>query len=123
MVKDREKARLKYRNSYDPQDYIEFTKSRAVAKKVIEVAKCRSWRKFCGSLSYRSKIGSVWNVFNILNNVGKNDAIPVLKTGNSYSKDHKEKANIFAIHFDKVVSSANYTEKFRSHNESIERGT
>ena len=121
VVKDREKARRKCRNSYDPQHYIDFKKSRTVATKVIKVAIHRSWRTFCGSLSDRSKIGSVWKVINRLNNVGKNDAIPSLKIGDSYSKDHKEKANSFATHFDKVSSSANYPAKFRSHKELLER--
>ena len=49
-----------------------------MATKIINAAKCRSWRKFCGSLSDSSKIGSVWKVSNRLNNVGKNDAIPAL---------------------------------------------
>ncbi len=56
-----------------------------------------------------------------MNNVNKSSSIPALQCNQSFSKDDKEKANIFAHQFEKVSSDSNYTDTFRKHKDSFEK--
>ena len=119
-VKERDKAKRALKIDSPDNEYIEYKRLKAVANKTIKKERRKSWRSFCSSLSHRSKLGSVWKVIRNLNNNNRNDSIPSLKCADELMKTNLEKANLFGQHFSKVSSTANYSEKFRSHKKKIE---
>ena len=120
-IKDREKAKRIMKRSYDFNDVLVFKRAKAVATKVINCARRRSWRKYCSSLSRHTRLGSVWKVIKKMNNVNSNESIPSIKVNGKFSKNNTEKANIFAKHYAKVSSNSNYDNKFKDHKTQFEK--
>ena len=121
-VKYRDKMKRKVRNKFDMASFVEYKRSKAVATKVIKKAKRSSWRSFCSSLSYKTKLGKVWKVIKGINSVNKSQGIPHLKTDDGFTEDNIGKANVLVNHFAKVSSTNNYSDEFKAHKMTFEEG-
>ena len=120
VVKERERAKRALKIDSPHDDFIEYKRLKAIARKTIKSEKRKTWRSFCSSLSNRTKLTRVWNVVKNMNNCNKGDTIPAFEKNGKTANTNLEKANVLGNHFAAVSSTANYTTKFKLHKENFE---
>ena len=119
-VKARDKAKKSLKIDSDDNQFIEYKRLKALCTKTIKTERRHSWRKFCSSISNRTKLTKVWNVIKNINNTDSTESIPEFKTANGPAKTNQEKANVLGKHYSNISSSSNYTPEFRSHKQKFE---
>ena len=84
-----------------------------MVRKTIRQAKRSYWRKFCGSIGSKTKIGEVWVMLRKMGGDRKDWNYPIPSSGNEVAITNKEKAELMVKTFVAVHSSNNLTEEGR----------
>ena len=110
-IKARNRAYKFFFNNPSDENFIEYKKCRAIARRVVRAAKKESWQNFVSKITEDTPASIIWDYIKRLN--GKNFIRPLyLKNGNLIIDDEKEISNKIASHFASVSSDENYSPEF-----------
>ena len=111
-IRNRNKAFKIFNRNINDENYIEFKRTRALARKIIKNAKKNAWKEFISKIN---KDTSVKEIFQYIKRIkGKNSARPIcLLINGNIIDDPKEIADNIAEHFSNVSDDQNYTPAYR----------
>ena len=112
-IRNRNKAFKIFNRNINDENYIEYKRTRALARKIIKNAKKNAWKEFISKIN---KDTSVKEIFQYIKRIkGKNSARPIcLLINGNIIDDPKEIADNIAEHFSNVSDDQNYTPAYRA---------
>lgn len=113
-IKDKKKAFNTFKKYPTQENMIQFKKLRAKARQLIVQGKKQSWQSYVQSINSDTSISDVWQ--KMRNIIGKKFPIRPnnLVIEGISTTDSEEIAEHFATHFERVSSSNNYSDTFKT---------
>ncbi|KAF0709692.1 putative RNA-directed DNA polymerase, partial [Aphis craccivora] len=115
-IKSKKTAFNKFKRTKSQDDFIEFKKRRAQARRTIKDSKTTSWRAYTSSINSKANPKQIWNKIKAFKCINKYDNIQILKNENDtiYSEP-SEIANELGSFFSKASSTESYPLDFQRH--------
>ena len=111
-IYERNRIRNKMNKSKDLDDYVEFKRQNALAKRVIADEARASWETYCGELNNQSKLTSIWNMARRMEGVSSATSIPTLQSEDIKAESNLQKANLLGKTYSQASSTSNYKDEF-----------
>ena len=113
VTRDKKVALNKLKRSALPEDFINYKKKRAVARKIIKAAKKKGWDDYCSSITSKTSSSEVWKkVISISKTKSFRDIPTLIDKAKNCAISNKEKADMFVKSFANVSSNSNYDPEF-----------
>ena len=107
-IKNKKTASRKKFRTGKLEDYIEFKRLRAIARKVVLQAKREHWKKYITSISSETPLGVIWKKVQKINGKFKPQNLPLLLHNGNYTASQVETANVFAERFSEISSGRSF---------------
>lgn len=111
-VRLRNSAQYRWQRSRSLEDLIAHKREKAATQRLIRTKAKESWATFCSNEKEGLKAGYLWKVVRCMANRSSNAGAVNVKVQGSALADDKDKADLFAEHFARMSSDANYREPF-----------
>jgi ribonuclease HI len=111
-IYERNRIRNKMNKSRNLDDYVEFKRQNAIAKRVIADEAKTSWETYCSELNNQSKLSSIWNMARRMEGVASATSIPTLQSEDTKAESNLQKANLLGKIYSQASSTSNYKDEF-----------
>ncbi|KAL4148840.1 hypothetical protein QTP88_002987 [Uroleucon formosanum] len=113
-IKSKKTAFNKFKRTKSQDDFIEFKKRRAQARRTIKDSKTSSWRAYTSSINSKANPKQIWNKIKAFKCINKYDNIQILKNENhTIYSEPSEIANELGSFFSKASSTETYPLEFQ----------
>ncbi|KAL5013417.1 hypothetical protein ScPMuIL_007687, partial [Solemya velum] len=120
-IKNREKARNKYRKTKLNKHLEEYKSKKEIARKKIRTHKTNGWIQFTETLNDKSNSKQIWDKIRRIQSKSS-PQMPILKDeSEKVCASNKEKADLLAKTYSKVNSNNNHSSKFSEHRKNFEK--
>lgn len=111
-IRKRKSALRKFSRCMSEQNYINYKKLKAEARRIIRQSKRESWQSFISSISSKDNIKQVWQKINLLKHKSISNPLTVLKNGNQMCDNPVDIANCIGQRLAFVSSEASCDARF-----------
>ncbi|KAL4096620.1 hypothetical protein QTP88_021539 [Uroleucon formosanum] len=119
-IKSKKTAFNKFKRTKSQDDFIEFKKRRAQARRTIKDSKTSSWRAYTSSINSKANPKQIWNKIKAFKCINKYN-IQILKNENhTIHSEPSEIANELGSFFSKASSTETYPLEFQRYKCSVE---
>ena len=113
-LRHKRRAWNKYRRNKSEENFIDFKRTNALARRVMRSSKKECWRKYVTSINENTPVTSVWKKVHKIAGKYVTNPAPVLNIGGNVIADPEEVAEKLADHFSNISKGKHLSNEFRS---------
>jgi hypothetical protein len=119
-VRTRRRKHKAYKRNSTPENRVEYSKAKAVARKMVLQAKTQSWHDFVKKINVNTSISEMWSSIRKISGKYSSNQLKALKTHRGIINDPTCIANEMATTLETIYSLDDYPLSTRKHRNNIE---